>query len=221
VEQTVQHRRGIIFVISGPSGVGKTSLCRQILATVPQVTQSVAYTTRAARPHERDGHEYHFITSEAFERRIAAGDFLEWAQVHDHLYGTSRQQVEEVTAAGQDILLAIDVQGAVKLQAAALDAVFVFVLPPDWETLKTRLLRRDSEPPAVQARRLAVARQELGYYTQYDYMVRNEQLTTAVHTLQAIILAERHRIRRVGRAPVEALLSPQAREQAVSESAPG
>lgn len=187
---------------------------------MPQVTQSVAYTTRAARPHERDGHEYHFITTEAFERRIAAGDFLEWAQVHDHWYGTSRQQVEEVTAAGQDILLAIDVQGAVKLQAASLDAVFVFILPPDWETLKARLLQRASEPPAVQARRLAVARRELGYYTQYDYMVQNEQLTTAVRTLQAIILAERQRIRRLDPALVEAFLHSQTSEQAVSESAP-
>jgi guanylate kinase len=112
VEQAAQHRRGTVFVISGPSGVGKTSLCKQILATMPQVTQSVAYTTRAARPHEQDGYAYHFISREAFAQRIAAGDFLEWARVHDHLYGTSRQQVEEATAAGQDILLAIDVQSS-------------------------------------------------------------------------------------------------------------
>lgn len=208
VEQQAQPRRGTVFVISGPSGVGKTSLCKQILATMPQVTQSVAYTTRAPRPHERDGQAYHFISRETFAQRIAAGDFLEWAQVHEHLYGTSRQQVEEATAAGQDILLAIDVQGAAKLRAAGVDAVFVFVLPPDWETLEARLLRRGSEAPEVRMRRLEVARQELEHYTQYDYVVQNEQLAMAVATLQAIILAERQRIRRVGTAPVAQLLTP-------------
>jgi guanylate kinase len=208
VEQAAQHRRGTVFVISGPSGVGKTSLCKQILATVPQVTQSVAYTTRASRPHEQDGYAYHFISREAFAQRIAAGDFLEWAQVHDHLYGTSRQQVEEATAAGQDILLAIDVQGAAKLRSTEVDAVFVFVLPPDWETLEARLLQRGSEPPEVRMRRLDVARQELEHYTQYDYVVQNEQLDTAAATLRAIIVAERQRMKRVGAAAVAPLLAP-------------
>lgn len=208
VAQQAHHRRGIVFVISGPSGVGKTSLCKQMLATMPQVTQSVAYTTRVPRPHEQDGQAYHFISREAFAQRIATGDFLEWAQVHEHLYGTSRQQVEVATAAGQDILLAIDVQGAAKLRSAGVDAVFVFILPPDWETLEARLLWRGSEPPEVRMRRLEVARQELEHYTQYDYVVQNEQLAMAAETLRAIILAERHRIRRVGTAPVAQLLTP-------------
>lgn len=216
VEQATQPRRGTVFVISGPSGVGKTSLCKQILTTMPQVTQSVAYTTRTARPYEQDGYAYHFISREAFEQRIAAGDFLEWARVHDHLYGTSRQQVEEVTAAGQDILLAIDVQGAAKLRSAGVDAVFVFVVPPDWETLEARLLKRGSEPPEVRMRRLEVARQELEHYTQYDYVVQNEQLDTAAATLHAIIVAERHRIRRVGMVAVAQLLAPHITASMVS-----
>lgn len=215
MERRAPDRRGTVFVISGPSGVGKTSLCKQILATMPQVTQSVAYTTRAARPHEQDGSAYHFISRQAFEQRIAAGDFLEWAQVHEHLYGTSRRQVEEATAAGQDILLAIDVQGATTLRAVGIDAVFVFVIPPDWETLEARLLARASESPEARARRLDVARQELEHYTQYDYMVQNAQLATASATLCAIILAERQRIRRVGMAPVVQLLTSRTTAPAV------
>lgn len=212
MEPLTQQRRGMVFVISGPSGVGKTSLCKQILATVPYVTQSVAYTTRTARPHEQDGREYHFVSREVFEQRIAAGDFLEWAQVHTDLYGTSRHQVEEVTAAGKDILLAIDVQGAAKLRVGAIDAVFIFVLPPNWETLEVRLRGRGSEPPDVRARRLEVARQELEHYTQYEYVVWNEQLPTAVETLRAIMITEHHRIRRIGTAPVEQLLQGRAAE---------
>jgi guanylate kinase len=206
--QQAQPRRGTVFVISGPSGVGKTSLCKEILATMPQVTQSVAYTTRAPRPHEQDGQAYHFISRKEFTQRLDAGDFLEWAQVHEHLYGTPRQQVEETTAAGQDILLAIDVQGAAKLRTAGVDAVFVFVLPPDWETLEARMRRRGSEPPEVRRRRLEVARQELEHYTQYDYVVQNAQLALAAETLRAIILAERQRIRRLGTAPMAPLLTP-------------
>jgi guanylate kinase len=207
VGKSVQYGQGGLFVVSGPSGVGKTSLCREILATTPGIVQSIACTTRAARAHERDGREYYFVSRDTFERRIEAGDFLEWAWVHEHLYGTLRQQVEETLRAGTDMLLAIDVQGAAKLRAAHMQAVFVFVLPPTWQTLEARLQQRNSEAPEVQTRRLAVARQELTHYTGYDYVVYNDDLTTAVGTLRAIIEAERHRISRVGPAPLEALLA--------------
>ena len=202
-------RRGIVFVLSAPSGAGKTSLSQRIIANLPDVVQVVTCTTRAPRPGECDGREYHFLSRQAFEQRVATGDFLEWAQVHGQLYGTLRQSVEAATAAGHDVLLVIDVQGAAQHHAAGLDAVYVFVLPPSWEALAERLQARGSESATTQAQRLAVARQELAHYTAYDYVVINDQLDDAVEMLQAIILAERHRIRRVGTAPIALLLAPQ------------
>ena len=201
----MSQRRGMLVVISGPSGVGKTSLCREILAVMPDVTQSVSCTTRAARPGERDGREYHFISRETFDTSIAAGDFLEWAVVHEHLYGTLRQQVQAIMDTGKDVLLAIDVQGAANLRAAHVDAVYVFLLPPSWDTLVARLQNRGSEDRDVRVRRLEVAREELRHYTEYDYVVHNDDLAVAAHTLQAIILAERQRIARVGMAPLDNL----------------
>jgi guanylate kinase len=202
-------RRGIIFVLSAPSGAGKTSLSKRIVVEMSNVVQVVTCTTRAPRPGEQDGREYHFLSRQAFEQRIAAGDFLEWAQFNGQLYGTLRQSVAAATAAGQDVLLVIDVQGAAHHRNAGLDAVFVFVLPPSWEVLAQRLQTRGSESASTQAQRLLVARQELAHYTAYDYVVINDQLDDAVETLQAIILAERHRIRRIGTVPIAPLLAPQ------------
>ncbi len=208
-EGNATGRRGIIFVLSAPSGAGKTSLSKRITAQMPDVVQVVTCTTRAPRPGEQDGREYHFLSRQAFEQRIAAGDFLEWAQFNDQLYGTLRQSVEATTAAGQDVLLVIDVQGAAHHRSAGLDAVFVFVLPPSWKVLAQRLQTRGSESASTQAQRLLVARQELAHYTAYDYMVINDQLDDAVGTLQAIIVAERHRIKRVGTVPIAPLLASQ------------
>lgn len=204
-----QGRRGIIFVLSAPSGAGKTSISKRTIAAMPDVVQVVTCTTRAPRPGEQDGREYHFVSRQVFEQRIAAGDFLEWAQFQGQLYGTLRQSVEAITAVGQDVLLVIDVQGAAQHRAAGLDAVFVFVLPPSWETLAQRLQARGSESASQQAQRLGVARQEVAHYTAYDYVVINDRLDEAVETLQAIIRAERQRIRRVGTAPIAALLAAQ------------
>lgn len=208
-EEHSMGRRGIIFVLSAPSGAGKTSLSKRITATMPNVVQVVTCTTRAPRPGEQDGREYHFLSRQVFEQRIAAGDFLEWAQFNGQLYGTLRLSVEAATAAGQDVLLVIDVQGAAHHRSAGLDAVYVFVLPPSWEVLVERLRARGSESASRQAQRLLVARQELAHYTAYDYVVINDQLDDAVGTLQAIIVAERHRIRRVGTVPIVPLLTPQ------------
>jgi guanylate kinase len=202
-------RRGIIFVLSAPSGAGKTSLSKRITAQMPDVVQVVTCTTRAPRAGEQDGREYHFLSRQAFEQCIATGDFLEWAQFNGQLYGTLRQSVEAATAAGQDVLLVIDVQGAAHHRTTGLDAVYVFVLPPSWEVLAERLRVRGSESASTQAQRLLVARQELAHYTAYDYVVINDQLDDAVETLQAIILAERHRIKRVGTLPIAPLLAPQ------------
>jgi guanylate kinase len=202
-------RRGIIFVLSAPSGAGKTSISKRITAQMPNVVQVVTCTTRAPRSGEQDGREYHFLSRQAFEQRRAAGDFLEWAEFNGQLYGTLRQSVEAATAAGQDVLLVIDVQGAAHHRSTGLDAVFVFVLPPSWEALGERLRARGSESASTQAQRLLVARQELAHYTAYDYVIINDQLDEAVGALQAIIVAERHRIKRVGTAPIAPLLAPQ------------
>jgi guanylate kinase len=202
-------KRGIVFVLSAPSGAGKTSLSKRIIAAMPDVVQVVTCTTRSPRPGEQDGREYHFLSRQAFEQRVAAGDFLEWAQIHGQLYGTLRQSVETATAAGHDVLLVIDVQGAAQHRTAGMEAVYVFVLPPSWEVLTERLQARGSESAGIQAQRLVVARQEVAHYTAYDYVVINDQLDDAVETLQAIIRAEHHRIKRVGTAPLAPLLAPQ------------
>jgi guanylate kinase len=214
-EKIRPHRRqGVLFVVSGPSGVGKTSLSQRVIANMRDVRQSVSYTTRTPRPHEQNGREYYFISQQAFEQRIARGEFLEWAQVHEHWYGTSRRQVETVTRAGNDVLLVIDVQGAAQLRTSGIDAVFVFVVPPSWEVLAARLRQRGSEMPDIQARRLAVARQELAHYTQDDYVVVNDQLAQAAEVLQAIIIAARHQVPRIGHAAMEDLLTHRPADQA-------
>jgi guanylate kinase len=187
------------------------------MAHMRDVTQSVSYTTRPARHQEQNGREYYFISRQAFEQRIALGEFLEWAEVHGQLYGTSRQQVETLTRAGTDVLLVIDVQGAAQLRTSGVEAIFVFVVPPSWEVLADRLRQRGSEAPDVQARRLAVARQELAHYTQYDYVVVNDQLAQAAAVLQAIIIAARHQLPRIGHATVEVLLTHAPADQAVPE----
>lgn len=204
------RRQGIVFVLSAPSGAGKTSLSQGIRTEMTDVVQVVTCTTRAPRAGERDGREYHFLTPEGFQQRVQAGAFLEWAPVHGYRYGTLRQSVDETTAAGNDALLVIDVQGAAQLRAAQVEAVYVFVVPPSWEVLVARLQGRGSESDGVQAQRLAVARQELAHYTAYDYVVINDQLAVAVQTLKSIILAERQRVTRLGLAPVEALLAAPA-----------
>jgi guanylate kinase len=170
------------------------------------VVQSVSYTTRPPRPEERDGREYHFITLQAFQQCCDHKAFLECAQVHEHWYGTSRRQIETATHAGLDVLLAIDVQGAMQLRTRGVGAVHIFVLPPSWAELEARLRARGSEAESTLARRLAVAQQELAHYTAYDYVIINNQFDQATAVLKAIIMAERHRVARVGTAPVTSLL---------------
>ena len=204
-------RKGILFVISAPSGSGKTSLCEALCADMHDVVRSVSCTTRAPRAQERDGLDYHFISAEQFAARLAAGDFLEWACVHRHRYGTLRQPIDAATAAGKDALLVIDVQGAARLRAAGVDAVHVFVLPPSWQALEERLAGRDPGAGAMHVRiaseRLAVARQESAHYAAYDYVLINDCFAEALAALKAIVLAERHRIRHVDPAPIRQLLN--------------
>jgi guanylate kinase len=187
----------MLFVISGPSGVGKTSLCNAVMAAVPHVKPSISCTTRAPRPGEQDGREYFFVSPETFDTYVTTGAFVEWAWVHEQRYGTLRSQVDAGTMAGDDMILTIDVQGAAKLRDARIEARYIFVLPPSWAVLEARLQQRGSEDEDVRRRRLMVARQELRQYTAYDYAIINDQLGTATEALGAIIVAERQRIGRV------------------------
>lgn len=214
-------RQGILFVISAPSGSGKTSLCEALCDALDDVVRSVSCTTRAPRAQEQDGLDYSFISAQQFAERVAAGDFLEWAWVYGQRYGTLRQPIDEATAAGKDVLLVIDVQGAAQLRAAGVDAVHVFVLPPSWQALKERHQSRaaqlleqlkEARKEHCQSRaaqlleRLGAAPKESEHYKDYDYVLINDSFTQALATLKAIVIAERHRVRNMDPALVSNVL---------------
>jgi guanylate kinase len=189
-----QPRRGLLLVISSPSGAGKTSLARRLIAEFPDLELSVSATTRPPRPGEMDGREYHFVAREAFDTMVAQDAFLEWAEVHEHRYGSPRDPVLERLHAGADVLFDIDWQGARAIRSAAHeDTVQVFILPPDLDALAQRLRTRASDSPEVIARRLARARFEIGHWTEYDYVIVNDDFDEAYARLAAIYRAERER----------------------------
>lgn len=191
--------RGALFILSAPSGGGKTTLAQAIIARTPGVTRVLTYTTRPPRLGEQDGRDYHFISSGEFEQRREGGEFLEWASVHGYLYGTSHQDVAGLRDQGLDVLLVIDYQGAASLRKQEVDALSIFILPPSMEELEQRLRQRNSEDEAELRRRLAVARQEMAQYRFYDYIIVNDDLGGATANLRAIILAERCRLGRLHR----------------------
>jgi guanylate kinase len=185
--------RGVLLVISSPSGGGKGTLIRRLLDAVPGVSYSVSWTTRAARPKEVDGVNYHFVTVEEFERMRERGGFLEWAVVHGHLYGTARSVVEQELNEGHDIVLEIDVQGAEAVRAAFESVVSVFILPPSFEVLRARLSARMTERQEELELRLSNARGEVEQYRHFDYVVLNDEVERAAAQLSGIVLAERAR----------------------------
>jgi guanylate kinase len=185
--------RGILFVVSSPSGGGKGTLIQRVLATVPDLQYSVSYTTRPPRNGEVDGREYFFVSPEKFESMLAANEFLEWAQVHGNLYGTSIAQVLNNIGAGHDMLLELDVQGAASVRELIMDSVSVFILPPSFEVLRRRLQARGTDSPEELSLRLRNAPEELSHYVHFDYVIINEDLETASCQLTSIIAAERVR----------------------------
>ena len=188
---------GTLLVISAPSGAGKTTLLKRIMAEVPNLGFSVSHTTRPPRPGEQNGVDYHFVSREEFLAMRAAGAFLESAEVHTNLYGTSKQAVAEKIASGVDVFLDIDVQGARQIKAAGDPAaVFLFVAPPSWPELEKRLRGRGTESAETVQVRLANARKEMTEAHWYDYLVVNDDLAAATEMLKAVILAERCRGRR-------------------------
>jgi guanylate kinase len=186
-------RRGILFIVSAPSGTGKTTLVERLVAVTPGLAISRSYTSRPARAGEADGVDYDFVSRERFEQMRAAGEFLEWAEIFGDLYGTGAALTERCLAAARDLVLVIDVQGARKVRNRGVTATTIFVLPPSFEVLERRLRGRSKDSDAQIRRRLDVAREEVHAYPEYDYLVINDDLEAAVARLRAIVLAERAR----------------------------
>ena len=189
--------RGLLFIVSAPSGTGKTTLVEKLVEVLPDLTMSRSYTSRAARAGETDGVDYDFISRERFEGMRAHGEFLEWADVFGNMYGTSAIDADRHLAAGRDLVLVIDVQGARQVRRLRPDSVGIFVLPPSFEALERRLRGRSKDSEPAMARRLEVARQEVCGFLDYDYVVVNDELDSAVERLRGIVLGARARLDRM------------------------
>jgi len=183
-------REGQVFLISAPSGSGKTTLGKELISSLPDLQLSVSYTTRKPRTGEREGVNYFFLTKEEFGKKRVEGELIEWAEVFGHYYGTSYQRLNRYLQQGKDVLLLIDVQGALQIKEKIPRVVSIFVLPPSWEALKQRLEERGTDTAEEIQRRLEIARREVDYWSHYDYIVINETLTEAVERLRSIIIAE-------------------------------
>jgi len=185
---------GNLFIISAPSGTGKTSLIKALLQTDIDLSLSVSYTSRLVRPGEVEGRDYYFVERKMFEQMLEHGEFLESAEVYGNLYGTSQKWIDKTIASGQDILLEIDSQGAQQVRRIFSNTVSIFVLPPSLDVLETRLRNRNQDCQEVIARRMAAARQEISRVNEYDYVIINENLDEALRGLTCIVQAERLRM---------------------------
>jgi guanylate kinase len=190
------EERGLLIIVSAPSGAGKTTLVERLVEQLPDLKLSRSYTSRPARDGEIDGVDYNFVTRERFDAMVAAGAFLEWADVFGNFYGTSAADTERVLAAGCDLVLVIDVQGARQVRQSGFESTAVFVMPPSFEVLERRLRGRSKDSEAAIQRRLQVARQEVSSFAEYDYLVVNDQLAAAVDRLRGIIVAKRAELKR-------------------------
>jgi guanylate kinase len=194
---STSFRAGLLFIVSAPSGAGKTTLVERLVECVPLLKLSRSYTSRPARPGETDGVDYNFVTRDRFESMIAAGDFLEWANVFGNLYGTCASDTSRMLGAGADVVLVIDVQGARKVRRQGIAAATIFVMPPSFEVLEQRLRGRSKDPEAAIQRRLQAAREEVAAFRDYDYVVINDELNSSIDRLRGIVLAERARLQRM------------------------
>jgi len=190
-------KKGTLFVISAPSGAGKTTLCKRLCETVEGLKFSVSFTTRKPRPGEIDGVHYFFVDEDEFRSMIGEGEFIEWAEVHGNFYGTSNKHVEGLIKEGIDVILDIDVQGARQIRDNFHDSVMIFVLPPSIEELKKRLTGRMSDSEETIAIRLKKAAEEIREYKKYNYVILNDAFETALKELEAIINAERAKTDRI------------------------
>lgn len=190
-------RRGILYIVSAPSGAGKTTLCKQIVTSVTGIWHSVSFTTRMPRPGEEHGREYFFINEKVFQEMVARDEFLEYAHVYSHWYGTPLKPLMEKLEQGIDVLLEIDVQGALQIKKQFEDAVSIFILPPSMDILRARLQSRRSDSQEEIDRRLKKVREEVWYCKDYQYIVRNDDFTQSLRDLQSIFLTERLKANRL------------------------
>jgi len=196
-EPPASAARGLLFIVSAPSGAGKTTIVERLVDEMPRLRMSRSYTSRAARQGEKNGVDYNFVTRSQFEAMVAGREFLEWADVFGNLYGTSASDTERLLAAGDDVVLVIDVQGAREVRRRGVKATTVFVMPPSAAVLERRLRGRSKDAEAAIQRRLQVACEEVASFGEYDYIVINDELETAVERLRAIVMAERSRLGRM------------------------
>jgi guanylate kinase len=190
-----KSRRGLLFIVSAPSGTGKTTLVERLVKETAGLRMSRSYTSRTARAGEQDGVDYNFITREAFETMVREGAFLEWADIYGNFYGTAAADTEQSLASGEDLVLVIDVQGARLVKSRGLENIGIFVLPPSAAVLEKRLRGRSKDTEDQICRRLEVACREVEDFATYDYVVINDEVETCVDRLRAIVLAERARVR--------------------------
>lgn len=202
-------RTGILFVVSAPSGAGKTTLCQQIVSAVPGLKHSVSYTTRRPRPGEQHGREYFFVDEPAFREMAARGEFAEWAMVYGNLYGTPGRLLADLMAAGTDVLLDVDTQGARQIKERFQEAIYIYILPPSLQALRTRLLQRAGDSPEEIERRLKKAREEVWSYRHYDYVIKNDDVKQALKELESVIVTERIRTKRLDPAWLDAEFRPE------------
>lgn len=189
--------RGLLVVISGPSGAGKGTICSAYMKDAEKTWLSVSATTRSPRNGEVDGKSYYFLERPEFEQKLTQGDFLEYAEVYGNLYGTPKSRVEEKLAQGIDVILEIDIQGALKVQENTKEGIFIFILPPSMEELKNRIIKRGSETPESLVRRFESAFEEINYISKYNYAVINTTVEEALCNVKAIVKAEKCHISRV------------------------
>lgn len=189
--------KGSIFIVSAPSGAGKTTLCKEIIDTVDRLKQSISFTTRKPRKGEINGVDYSFISKGKFKKMITSGDFVEWAEVHGNLYGTSRRRLENILKSGSDVILDIDTQGARQIRKSCRGGVFIFILPPSMKVLRKRLENRGSNSKDDTERRLKRAVYEIRDYDKYDYVIVNNILKNSIRKLESIIIAERLRNKKI------------------------
>ncbi|MDP2911726.1 MAG: guanylate kinase [Candidatus Omnitrophota bacterium] len=189
-------KKGKLFIISAPSGSGKTTLCAKLVESVDSLYRSISMTTRAPRPGEQDGMDYIFIEKPEFIKRQKRNEFLEWAKVFNEYYGTPKKHIMHMLKRGSDVLLSIDVQGAMKIRRLKLDAVYIFILPPSIEMLRERLINRSTDSKKAIQQRLVVAKKEITCSDKYDYIIVNNRLESALDSLRAVVVAERCRTRR-------------------------
>lgn len=199
-------REGTLFVISAPSGTGKSTICRKLLKKHTTLKLSVSYTTRPPRKGEKNGIDYTFVTKEKFKKMIDKGEFAEWAMVYSNFYGTSVKRLRQLNKAGYDIILDIDTRGAMQLKKTYNNAVYVFILPPSMQALKDRLIRRKTETADLIKKRLESAREEISCYEKYDYIIVNDILKSSCQELESIILVNKIRIANTDKKLIKRLL---------------